>query len=216
MLTAYLVCLALGGILVGLSALGGLGKDLDKPDLGEHDLDAHAIAADLAVAGPTRGEADPRRQRQRPRRWSPLGSPRFWTFGGCFFGLTGTALTHFTTWGAPAVALASTGVGVSVGASAAWVMSRLRTPVGSVATADALTGQLGTLVHPIAPGRTSKIRLEGPGHASRELLAVLAADSPPLPVDARVIVLGFDAGRAVIQAAEPDMLPSLAAERADA
>lgn len=122
MITAYLVCLTLGGLLVALSALSGLGKDVDH---GDHDvagdaLHAHAIAADLAVVGGTRQETrGPRARGRSAPRWVPLQSVRFWTFGACFFGLTGVALSHFTTWSEAAVGLASAGVGGAVGSTAA-------------------------------------------------------------------------------------------------
>jgi hypothetical protein len=205
MVTAYLVCLVLGGVLVGLSAFGGLGKDFDKPD-----LDAPDVAAEIAVAGPAREDTDARRPSRGPR-WSPLASVRFWTFGGCFFGLTGVALSLFTTLGELAVALTSAAAGLSVGLSAAWAMRALRAPVGAVPGADALVGEIGALLHPLAPGRTSKARLEG--HSGRELLVTLAPGGRLLPAGARVLVLAFSHGRAQVEAAEALLLcdaPALA------
>jgi hypothetical protein len=61
---------------------------------------------------------------------------------------------------------------------------------------------VGALLHPLASGQTSKVRLEGGSAGGRELLAVLAADSGPLPKGTRVLVLAVRDGRAVVTPAE--------------
>ncbi len=186
MLTAYLVCLALGGLLVGLSAFGGLAKDvegLEKPDLEAADL---PVAGDLAVAG------------RASRRWRPLTSVRFWTFGACFFGLTGTALSELTPWGPAAVLCAASGAGLLAGTGAAWVLHRLRTPVGAVESADALVGEVGPLAYPLAHGETSKMQLR-----DRALLVTLASgERGPLPAGAEVVVLSLSGGLASVALAD--------------
>ncbi len=85
-------------------------------------------------------------------------------------------------------------------------MRQLRAPVGAVASSEALVGAVGALLHPLASGQTSKVRLVGGSAGGRELLAVLAADSGPLPKETRVLVLAVRDGRAVVTPAEAAML----------
>ncbi|NER32115.1 MAG: NfeD-like protein [Symploca sp. SIO1C4] len=88
MLTIYRFCLLFGGIFVALSALAGLdGVDFD------HHFDADIEITDNSALTQT-GEALPSRRRLR-RHWLglPVFSFKFWSFGSCFFGLTGIMLS---------------------------------------------------------------------------------------------------------------------------
>lgn len=295
MLTAYLVCLVVGGVFVGLSVFAGMkegggadkdvgGKDFDK-DLGGKDFDksfekdfdksfdksfdkdleldelsgghggaplqelghgaaplqelghggaplqelGHAAPSDgqvghgsLAHVAPTSDAAlagHPGEKRQVPRRrfhykpgpWLPFTSLRFWTFGSCFFGLTGVALTQLAGVGEPAAALASLGVGLASGTGTAWLVRKLRQPVGAVGGVGGWVGVIGELTHPLEVGHVSKVRVRQPGRPPRELLAVLARNSRPLPRDCKVVVLDFRDGQAVVEAADPSMLTALPA-----
>lgn len=267
MLTAYLVCLVVGGVFVGLSVFAGMkegggadkdvgGKDFDKDlggkDFGGKDFDksfekdlelddlegghaapplqefGHAAppvqelghASALAHEAPTSDAAlagHPGEKRRVPRRrfhykpgpWLPFTSLRFWTFGSCFFGLTGVALTQLAGVGEPVAALASLGVGLASGTGTAWLVRKLRQPVGAVGSVGGWVGVIGELAHPLAAGQVSKVRVRQPGRPPRELLAVLANNSGPLPRDCKVVVLDFRDGQAVVQAADPAMLPAL-------
>lgn len=249
MLTAYLVCLVVGGVFVGLSVFAGMkegggadkdvgGKDFDKSfdkDVGgksfEKDFDKsfekdfeldelptshgdavhEAPTSDVALAGhPGEKRQVPRRRWRYPKGpWLPFASLRFWTFGSCFFGLTGVALTQLAGVGEPVAALASLGVGLAAGTGTAWLVHRLRRPVGAVGSARGWVGVIGELTHPLAPGQLSKVRVRLPGRAPRELLAELADHERALPRDCKVVVLDFRDGRAVVQAADPSMLPGL-------
>lgn len=234
MLTAYLVCLLVGGVFVGLSVFAGLGKgvdggkdfgkDVDK-DLGkdfdkefeldepghDHDFTHSAPTSDAGLAGHPgeRREVPRRRWRYKPAApWLPFTSMRFWTFGACFFGLTGVALTQLAGVGEPAAALTSLGVGLASGTATAWVVRRLRQPIGAVSSARGWVGVIGELTHALGPGQVSKVRVRQPGRPPRELLAVLAAnDTRALPRDTRVVVLDFKEHKAVVEAADPSMLP---------
>lgn len=225
MLTAYLVCLVVGGVFVGLSALSGLGKDVDAGGHeADHDVDHevdhevdhdvdhdhvveldhdHAFAHDddvdhapslseAALAGGARPIEAPR------RRFVPFTSFRFWTFGGCFFGLTGVALSQLTTLGEPLSALTSAGVGLAAGTATAALVHRLRRPVGAPMTNDQWIGQTAELLLPLAPGALSKVRVAAGGR-ERDLVVTLA-DGPGLPKGTRVVILGIDRdGRALVQ-----------------
>ena len=213
MLTAYLVCLVVGGVFVGLSALSGLGKDVDAGGHGadhevdhdhvaeldhdhafahDHDVDHAPSLSEAALAGGPKPIEAPR------RRFVPFTSFRFWTFGGCFFGLTGVALSQLTTLGEPLSALTSAGVGLAAGTATAALVHRLRRPVGAPLTSDQWIGQTAELLLPLAPGALSKVRVAAAGR-ERDLVVTLA-DGPDLPKGTRVVILGIDRdGRALVQ-----------------
>ncbi len=213
MLTLYLSCLVVGGVFVGLSALGAVGKDVDA-DLdadadvdADLDLDLDQDLAELGEAGDHEFEAEhalsvvdashglgPRKR----KLWLPMLSFRFWTFGSAFFGLTGALLTNFTSVGAVMVAVMSGATGVSVGTVSAWMVRWLRGSVGeSVRIAD-YAGSTGELELPLREGGVTKIRLQVQGR-ERTMLAV-AAEPRALPSGTRVLVLGIDKdGRAQIE-----------------
>jgi hypothetical protein len=254
-LTAYLVCLLVGGVFVGLSVFAGLGKDTDTDkDFGkdfdksfdkgfekdfdksfdkdldpsfDNDFDGHvgdhghgpapvhdAPISDAALAGHPSETRRPRRRFRFPkgRLFLPFTSLRFWTFGACFFGLTGVALTQLGQVAEPTAMLTSLAIGLGSGTATAWLVRSLRQPVGAVGGARALVGQVGELVFALAPGQTSKVRLRVPGRPPREILAVLGdADTRALPRDTRVVVLDLRDGKAVVEAADPSMYPTYAA-----
>lgn len=217
MLTLYLSCLVVGGVFVGLSSLGAIGKDVDAHadhefDLGgdmdlDADLDADLdIDADmdadvgvdvdhdfdashaLTVADASHGIEPSKRGKRRV--WLPVMSFRFWTFGSAFFGLTGTLLTTLTGTGAAIVVALSSATGVSVGSLSAWMVRWLRQPVGESMRLSDYTGQVGELVLPLREGGITRIRLKVQ-EREREMLA-RAVEPTALPKGTRVIVLGVD------------------------
>lgn len=210
MLTAYVVATIVGGLLVALSALTGLGHDAS------HDLDSAGTEHDLAHPEPASTQAPALDVAEgalagaapatsRTTRRNPLSlflSLRFWTFGGCFFGLTGTALTLWTKLGEPFTGLLSTGLGVVVGAATALVVRRLRAPVGATRTRDQWIGRSGTLLFALSPERASKMRIEREGGATHELLVAPSAQNL-WPAGTRVVVLELDdEGRARVEREE--------------
>jgi hypothetical protein len=218
MLTLYLSCLVVGGVFVGLSALGAVGKDVEVDhDAGfgvdadmdvDADVDADADAdadADvdhelevghaLAVVDGSHGLGP---QETRRKIWLPMLSFRFWTYGAAFFGLTGTLLSLLTPASALFVALASGATGLGVGTSSAWMVRWLRRPVGaSIRLAD-YTGQVGELMLPLREGGVTRIRLRVQ-ERERTMLAV-GMEPLALPTGTRVVVLGIDdSGRAQVE-----------------
>ncbi|MEM6450276.1 MAG: hypothetical protein AAF703_08185 [Cyanobacteria bacterium P01_D01_bin.105] len=111
MQSVYWFCFAVGGVFVALSMVGGdelfgegdadFDADLDVDLDADADIDFEAgFEAELdgdvdAAAGDLQVDTDPelarstRRRRRVPGLLSILTSFKFWTFGGCFFGLTG-------------------------------------------------------------------------------------------------------------------------------
>lgn len=202
-----------GGVFVGLSTLGAIGKDVDA------DLDADAyldldLDGEVGALGPgpieagfeaehalTVADASHGLGPRKRKLWLPMLSFRFWTFGSAFFGLTGALLTNFTGVGALMVAVMSGATGVSVGTVSAWMVRWLRRPVGeSVRLAD-YAGSAGELELPLREGGVTRIRLQVQGR-ERTMLAV-ASEPLALPSGTRVLVLGIDKdGRAQIEPEE--------------
>lgn len=217
MISVYLFCFVVGGFFVGASVFGahhdaggdGIFHGLEgaSPDQVAHALhvDMHTELAQLP-AGHVEGEhAVDLLQTDmvpavRERKFHParaLLSFRFWTFGSCFFGMTGLALSLLTGVGPFATLLVSAAMGAGCGGAASWVIGTLRaTEVSGHVTHDDYIGAVGTVLVPIAPGRTGKVRCMLRGH-TEDLLA-RAQESSDLAEGTEVLVLGFEDGEAVV------------------
>lgn len=119
MLSIYWLCFIVGGIFVAFAALAGLdGADFDQ------DFDS-----DVAIIeNGDRTEEERAKNSLRHRLLSlPFFSLRFWTFGSCFFGLTGIVLSQLGSslpqWVTVAIAIA---VGVFCGTAMVWVLHTLQ------------------------------------------------------------------------------------------
>jgi hypothetical protein len=137
MLPIYWICFIFGGVFVLLAAIGGVdGVDVEQADIGDAGLDAELDAEldsnfdgdaasnldlDIDQAPPSLADTDlewstiPRRLRAI---WQILRSFKFWTFGLCFFGLTGLVLSQLSVSAGLALALAI-GMGVALGSGMA-------------------------------------------------------------------------------------------------
>jgi len=215
-LAFYLVTAVVGGVMVGLSLVGGGDHDGD----GDLHGDAGEVDADVEAHGGERHGGHGGQAHGAHAPFLPFLSPRFWFFAACFFGLTGLALTYLAGVGEPLAGGVAGVVGAGAGLGASALVRSLRQPVGSTRTADAWVGRVGELVHALDVGQVSKIVIlhDGgsgararSGHearrsgAGRELLAVLAEGGTRLPRGARVVVLAMREGRAVV-ALEGDLL----------
>ncbi|MBE9101710.1 NfeD family protein [Vacuolonema iberomarrocanum] len=165
--TVYWLCFAVGGVFVFLAAVGGLdGADIADPDVDlgmEVEVDEEA---DLELVDP--GDAAQRRRRVRPPRprfplLSLLASFKFWTFGSCFFGLTGLVLTWMGV--SPLmVAIAAVSMGVFCGISIAWTLRSLRRrQVNSLVRTNDLAGLAGVVEIPLSLDSRGKVRLNVKG-----------------------------------------------------
>jgi hypothetical protein len=127
-LTAYLVCLAAGGVVLGFSAFSG------------HD--SHEGPGDAQLDDGPGGE-------DSHQDWAgrfPFLSLRFWTWGITFFGLTGLVLTLGGTSAALVPVLAAL-AGVGTGWGASYVLGRLtRETVGALPEASTHIGREGRLL----------------------------------------------------------------------
>ncbi len=211
MFAAYLVSLIVGGLFVGMSVVSGLDQDADVDvdgadfdgDLdGDFSLDGDVdVDVDIELDGDVGGDISPSvgdvgmagqthaDKRKRPQL--PFTSFRFWTFGACFFGLTGTLLTTLELTGEPTTALLAGGVGLLVGGVTSTLVRTLREPVsGDVIGRSEYRGVVGELLFPLRPGGTSKMAMQV-RHRHREMLCVSDADTV-LPKGTRVMVLRVD------------------------
>jgi membrane protein implicated in regulation of membrane protease activity len=189
MLSAYIVCLLAGGIVLGASMLGGHDGDMDGGADGDTDGGAHAEHEMLSH-----------------HDWLaklPFLSLRFWTWSAAFFGLTGLVLSLTGTSATTALALAI-GAGVGTGWGASYVLSRLgQTAVGILPEASSHIGCEGRLLLPLARGEPSKVRLRV-GGADVDLVAE-SDGREALPAGASVWVVGLRGTHVLV---EPSPVPS--------
>ena len=194
MLSAYIVCLLAGGVVLGASMFGG--HDSDGGDA--HVGDAHGDGA-----------------HDGHHEWAarlPFLSLRFWTWGVTFFGLAGLALTLGGTPASLVPWLAAAG-GLGSGWGASWALGRLtRDAVGVLPEASSHIGREAKLLLPLRRGARSKIRLSI-GGVETDLLAEtdLAAE---IPAQSTVLVVGMRGLTAVVEPT-PTALSSVASDNQD-
>ncbi|CAD0228423.1 MULTISPECIES: NfeD-like protein [Planktothrix] len=155
MLTLYLFCLTIGGGFVILSAFAGFDGI---------DFDTH-FEMDVELSEP---KNDPETLTSRSHRKSPKPvfhlpflTLRFWTFGSCFFGLTGFILTKLNPLLPPILILAiSLGIGVSFGTTIVGILGRLRRQqANSLILSEDMIGLSGTVEIPFDQNCKGKVRL---------------------------------------------------------
>ena len=161
MLSVYWFSFLLGGLFVALAALSGLdGVEFDF----EADTDVELIDQKEEAKGTDQ------RWIKRKRR-NVTGDPsllrivktlKFWTFGSCFFGLTGLLLSFLQPTLSPlGIAVIAVGVGLLCGTamSGILVFLRQRQADSLVRSAD-LVGLTGTVEVPFDSTRKGKVRLK--------------------------------------------------------
>jgi len=150
MLTLYLMCLLLGGILIALSIFGGGDTDVDVDVAADVDVDADVdIDADGGGVDGDGGEGLAAAAR--------FLSMRNLVFFLAFFGLTGTLLTLLQA-GHVATLLTAAGLGIL----AAWAVHRLMgylrgSQSGALPSPSALAGSEARVVVGITPTRPGKV-----------------------------------------------------------
>lgn len=182
--TIYWFCFLIGGIFVTLAVVGGVdGVEFEfEPD---SDLD-------LSDRGEGRPSAPPR-FRTSKRSFTLLDvvtSFKFWTFGLCFFGLTGLVLSHLSVSLSPVlVVLIAVAMGLLMGtAMSSILLSLRRRHADSLIGPDDLIGLAGTVEIPFDATTRGKVRLEVKG-TSRDFVAM--TDHPSvLAFGTTVMVVG--------------------------
>jgi len=191
----YKLCLIFGGIFVLLSILSGVegaesGSDIEIDNGLDADLDADFDAhidfdADADADADTNFETDVEfaskvsqsdgtltsHRPSRRRLWLPFFSFRFWTFGSCFFGLTGLLLTSLqnlsnVSLSTLEIAGLSAGVGLACGTLIAGVMRILqRRKANSLVRPNDLLGMPGMVTLPFDSTHKGKVEVNVQGHA---------------------------------------------------
>ena len=160
MLSIYWFCFIIGGIFVALAALSGLdGVDFDY----EADTDL-----ELADQGKRTKISYPRLTKRI--RWgqangapllSVVKSLKFWTFGSCFFGLTGLLFSRLQPLLSPlGVVVIAAGLGILCGAAMSGILLFLRQrQADSLVRSADLAGLTGTVEVPFDSTCKGKVRL---------------------------------------------------------
>jgi membrane protein implicated in regulation of membrane protease activity len=201
MISLYLGCLALGGLLIVASIVMG-GKDFDKDFDKGIDLDATGEAA----AGDAVGEAAPAEggpvEKGGGDSWLPFLSLRFWTFALATFGAAGSilSLAGFSDLvAAPSSALTGFGVGYAV----AWAFRRLsREKVSGDYGLRQVAGREGRLLLAVGPERTGKVRVQIDGQ-DVDLLAT-TQDEKVLNLREKVLIIRVQDGIAEVTSVQPE------------
>ena len=167
MFSIYLFSFLIGGVFVSLSVLGGIDganfdQDFDFDSDGDLDFEAE-FEADVDVT--SYGDENREKERIIPRKRKfprlPITSLKFWTFGSCFFGLTGLVLTFLKTGiSANVVLILSLLVGLICGTSIVVILRSLRqNRPNSLLKSEELAGLCGVVEIPFNPESKGKIRL---------------------------------------------------------
>lgn len=192
MQSVYWFCFIVGGAFVALSLFGGgdllegldadadLDADLDVDADFDADLDADFDAdldtdlnadlnADLEADSDLQVDTDldllrgsPKRRRRLPGWLAVFTSFKFWTFGGCFFGLTGLVLSAVETSLPPMVTLGlALGIGWLCGTGLVLALRHLKhRQVNSLVRNEDFAGLLGTVELPFDRNSKGKVCLE--------------------------------------------------------
>ncbi|HIK11662.1 MAG TPA: NfeD family protein [Oscillatoriaceae cyanobacterium M33_DOE_052] len=164
----YLACLLVGGSFVFLAAIGGIdGADFHH-DFGDfhHDFDADW---ETVPGKALEGNGTAKALRRKPGFWlrklgQPFTSVRFWTFGSCFFGLTGVVLSHFTNLAPLTIASFAVAMGIVCGTAMVWALRILQFSQSDsmVRNAD-IIGLSATVEIPFDATSKGKVRLNVKG-----------------------------------------------------
>lgn len=174
---------------------GSLELDMESelaalPDAVEVDAE-HAGDLILAEAG---GEVDADQSllaTSGDAVWMPILSLRFWTYGSCFFGLTGLIIEKTALAGPMLTFGVAGGMGFSCGYTASWLFRKLRSDRGARAIGSRhYVGAIGTVLVTCGVEKTGKVRCSLRGR-DFDLLA-RSIDKGDLGRGTRVLVAGFE------------------------
>jgi membrane protein implicated in regulation of membrane protease activity len=165
MLTLYQLCFLVGGSFTLLSALAGFdGADIDSDwELErEYEVDPHA---GNALEQRERGELATLISPRRRRMGLPFLKLRFWTFGSCFFGLTGLLLSRIQPALPQLLVLGlAIAIGVTCGTAIVWALYSLRQrEADSLVRTGDLAGLSGIVEIPFDSSSRGKVRVNAKG-----------------------------------------------------
>ncbi|MBE9115974.1 NfeD family protein [Lusitaniella coriacea LEGE 07157] len=185
MLSLYGLFFIVGGTFVLFAAVAGL----DGPDF-ELEFDP-----DIETLAPKNEEEETlsvRGKRPRRRLWLPFLSLRFWTFGSCFFGLTGILLTLFQgSIAEPIVLWLAIAVGLLFGTTITAILHNLRqNQANSLVNSNDLIGLPGIVEIPFDSNSKGKIRVSVRG-SILDLIA-LTEDRQMFQPGEQVYIVGME------------------------
>ncbi|MGQ4650166.1 NfeD-like protein [Lyngbya aestuarii] len=162
MLLIYRFCLLIGGVFVAISVFAGFdGVEFDN-----------GFDADIEIRDNSDSNSTPEAEAviAKKNRWfnllkPPIFSFRFWTFGSCFFGLTGVLLSRIQPpMSQLLVAIISIAVGAIFGAVMVGVLRSLRqSPVDSLVRPADVVGLSGIVEIPFDSMNKGKVRVSVKG-----------------------------------------------------
>jgi len=196
MLTLYWICLSIGGVFVLLAVLGGLdglGFDHDFDHDFDHGVEIDHDLEDVDVADP--GDRPPANSLRTLFDWLGIfRSLKFWTFGVCFFGVTGVVLSTLFNLPPALVTIAAAIVGLLCGLFVAGLLRLLRRrQVDSLVRSADLVGLTGIVQVPFTPDSRGKVRLLVKG-TMVDLIAYTDEKTEFNPGDL-ILVVGMDQDR---------------------
>ena len=190
----YWFSFMIGGIFVALAALSGLdGVEFDF----EADTDLELVDQGEGPKTPCPGQTK-RKHRGKadgPPLLSIVKSLKFWTFGSCFFGLTGLLLSRFQPPLFPlGVAVIATGLGILCGTAMSGILLFLRQrQADSLVRSADLAGLTGTVEVPFDSTSKGKVRLKLKG--SMVDFIAITNDSQGFAQGDKVWVVGTEQNR---------------------
>ena len=217
MQSVYWFCFAVGGVFVALSMLGGgelfgdgdadfdaeLDADLDADFDTDIDLDADLDAGDLQVdTDLDLVRSGTRRKRRIFNPLSILTSFKFWTFGGCFFGLAGLLIGWLEPGLSPTVLFAIALImGVICGGALVSTLRGLKNRhVDSLVRSEDFAGLMGTVELPFDASSKGKVFLEVGGSTLH--LVAQTDEQKAFQVGEPVLVVGRTNNRLWVVSAE--------------
>lgn len=210
MLTLYWSCFLIGGVFVLLAVIGGI-------DGVEFELDELGLDSDVEIFDQRSRSSSTFDSISKKRRKFPLlglfRSLKFWTFGSCFFGLTGILLSVLQT-GMPtlAITLISMAMGLFFGTAMSGLLLYLRhQQTDSLISHDDLLGLAGTVEIPFDAQSRGKVRLKVKG-SILEVVAFTDGNRSFQPGE-QVVVVGTQENRVWVVSSDsfnqpPDALGS--------
>jgi len=202
-LQLYIIFMCAGGVflLFSLLASGEADHAADHSgELHEADLDGefHGEAGDHNL-GPMSGKELHSGFGGLLATAIPILSFRFWVFASTFFGLSGLILESQRMLAPNAVFVTALGFGYLMGALATNALRMMRrTEVStSVSLAD-LVGRAATVVLPVEPGATGKVRI-ATATGMMEMSAIADRPDSSMALQDKVRIKGFDGMRVVVE-----------------
>lgn len=229
MQSVYWFCFVIGGVFVALSIFGGsdlldadsdfdadldadFDADLDADFDADVDLDTDVdldAGADVQMDTDVDLLRDRRRQRRIPGWLSILTSFKFWTFGGCFFGLTGLVVSATEPTMAVVVVFAiALAVGLICGGTLVSALRSLKgRQVSSLVRNEDFAGLIGTVELPFDASSKGKVILEVGGSTLH--LVAQTDEEKSFVVGEPVLVVGRTNNRLWVVSSEGNFNPSV-------